>query len=211
MGAWSENHQAIKIRQQSRVLTENSLIIRHNGRVMRTTREQMLPSAPLAGSALRQHAGTMLICGKALLALALLGGCMGANATNDMALTADETTARPVVAADEHTIIFEFGVGIDGPTKRLATTNSTTSLPSSENPDYMRHLARQKLAESQRKSDAPYRIAEHYNAGLSSASDAAEYPRILPIETVPPAELTKRRYTSEGHTAPTVLQIIQRR
>lgn len=185
--------------------------------MMRSIRQQMLPSALLAGSVLRPPAGTMLTCGKMLLAtkvflvLALLGGCMGGNAAGDMALTADETTATPVAAADEHTIVFEFGVGIDGPTKRLATTNSTTTLPSSENPDYMRHLARQKLAESQRKSDAPYRIAEHYNAGLSSASNTAEYPRILPIETVPPAELIKRRYTSEGHTEPTVLKVIQRR
>ncbi len=74
----------------------------------------------------------------------------------------------------------------------------------------MRHLARQKLAETKRKSDAFYRIAELYNAGLAASANTSEHPRILPVEAVPRAELTKRRLNSDGHTVPTVLKIIQK-
>ena len=73
-----------------------------------------------------------------------------------------------------------------------------------------RPVARRKLAETKRKSDAPYRIAEHYNAGLAASANTSEHPRILPVETVPRAELTKRRLNSDGNTAPTLLKIIQK-
>lgn len=140
--------------------------------------------------------------------LGLLGGCAASGTGDKMALNDSDRSAQP--ATKDDTIVFEFGVGLSGPTKRLSTTSSTTTLPSPENADYMRHLARQKLAETKRKSDAPYRIAEHYNAGLAASANTSEHPRLLPVETVPRAELTKRRLNSDGNTAPTVLKIIQK-
>ena len=144
----------------------------------------------------------------AVLMLGLLGGCAASGTGDKMALNDSDRSAQPATKND--TIVFEFGVGLSGPTKRLSTTSSTTTLPSPENADYMRHLARQKLAETKRKSDAPYRIAEHYNAGLAASAITSEHPRILPVETVPRAELTKRRLNSDGNIAPTVLKIIQK-
>ena len=144
----------------------------------------------------------------AVLMLGLLGGGAASGTGDKMALNDSDRSAQPATKND--TIVFEFGVGLSGPTKRLSTTSSTTTLPSPENADYMRHLARQKLAETKRKSDAPYRIAEHYNAGLAASANTSEHPRILPVETVPRAELTKRRLNSDGNTAPTVLKIIQK-
>ena len=75
----------------------------------------------------------------------------------------------------------------------------------------MRHLARQKLAETKHKSNAPCRIAQHYNAGLAASANTSEHPRIQPVKTVRRAELTKRRLNSDGHTAPTMLKIIQKK
>ena len=121
----------------------------------------------------------------AVLMLGLLGGCAASGTGDKMALNDSDRSAQPATKND--TIVFEFGVGLSGPTKRLSTTSSTTTLPSPENADYMRHLARQKLAETKRKSDAPYRIAEHYNAGLAASANTSEHPRILPVETVPRA------------------------
>ncbi|MGC6496819.1 MAG: hypothetical protein ACON4I_02790 [Candidatus Puniceispirillaceae bacterium] len=143
--------------------------------------------------------------------LGLLAGCAASGTGDKMALNETDRSAQPASATSkDNKIVFEFGVGLTGPTKRVSTTSSTTTLPSPENADYMRHLARQKLAETKRKSDAPYRIAEHYNAGLAASADTSEHPRILPVETVPRAELSKRRVKSDGHTAPTVLKIIQK-
>ena len=71
-------------------------------------------------------------------------------------------------ATKDDTIVFEFGVGLSGPTKRLSTTSSTTTLPSPENADYMRHLACQKLAETKRKSRTLYsrNVAKVLQQGL---------------------------------------------
>ena len=85
--------------------------------------------------------------------LSLLGGCAASGTGDKMALNDSDRSAQP--ATKDDTIVFEFGVGLSGPTKRLSTTSSTTTLPSPENADYMRHLARQKLAETKRKSDGP--------------------------------------------------------
>lgn len=99
----------------------------------------------------------------ALLVLGLLGGCTTSGTGNKMPLNDSDRSTQP--ATKDATIVFEFSVGLSGPTKRLSTTSSTTTLHSPENADYMRHLARQKLAETKRKADAPYRIAENNKVG----------------------------------------------
>ena len=89
--------------------------------------------------------------------LGLLGGCAASGTGDKMALNDSDRSAQPATKDDR--IVFEFGVGLSNLTKRLSTTSSATTLPSQGNADYMRHLARQKLAESKHKSDTPDRIA----------------------------------------------------
>ena len=63
-----------------------------------------------------------------VLMLGLLTG-WAANGTGDkMALNDSDRSAQP--ATKDDTIVFEFGVGLGGPTKRLSRTSSTATLPS---------------------------------------------------------------------------------
>ena len=109
------------------------------------------------GALLRALLPAILSVAGAMLMLGLLGGWAASGTGDKMALNDSDLSVHP--ATKDDTIVFEFGVGLSGLTKRLSATSSTITLPSPANADYMRHLARQKMAETKRKSDAPYRIA----------------------------------------------------
>jgi len=71
----------------------------------------------------------------AVLMLGLLAGCAASGTGDKLTLNDSDRSAQP--ATKDDTIVFEFGVGLSGPTKRLSTTSSST-LPSPKNADYVK-------------------------------------------------------------------------
>ena len=98
--------------------------------------------------ALLNMAGPVLMPG-------LLAGYAASGTGGKMAFNDSDRSAQP--ATKGYTIVFEFGFGLSGPTKKLSTNSSTNTLPSQENADYVRRLPTKnwpRLSASQTRSNA---------------------------------------------------------